>query len=822
MNNKNKGFTFVEVLISISIIILIWVVAMTNYFWMKNNSNNSKIESDLVTLQNSFISYYNDKEEYPMPKWNQKFFWSDGSYRHSEESQNLHWVSGFVTQNILDKKYLDYTPLDPNTSQYYGYAKTMDNSGFEIAWVLINGNEFTSKVYWNYTWETWVRYLVREYAWNEFVENNSHTTFPYNPYEMVLIWSVENINWTVNVNDFSAIDGTQVTQWDIVFVGAWSSASIYYSDGSEVMLWDTSENTELYLTDLSYKWEDNLLTSVSQVLKSWNLFVKASKMNTDWWESEFNVYTDDVVASVRWTIFWVNAENNEISLIEWEVEVEELPEEAKQEIQEIAQNTSSTIDEKTRRLRIAEMWENIRRLRIEKREEITNTWSISVEKWGTPKSIRLDLTRETLEENIDASTAIYENIPTEYKETLKQIQEDNAILKIDYENFIQRNIPDNVTEFKFVNLPEVESGTSIIPVFLKKYKNLENDNIWIYFDKLLPNENIFKKTDQEIIIENNYLKTIKTDTLKICKWYKLTSSTNNTITGYRALSPKEKTMASLNVNDIRVSQDCSFFPEERWEIIEYSTLTSKTFSSGVNKIRITDVKVQEYESLRTDQDMPIVYVTKNNWNYSYFAESMNNDKNIVYSQNIVQVCKAYFTQWENYKDIPDNIKSENEENLKLYFLWQWSIPYIIKDCDLIIEDNQSGTVLEEDGNDNIISYKDLTAESFSNNKKSILFNDLYDRSRNLIFYIVKDNWTYKAFLQSLTSDNTIKWENIVKICKAFDSSSLGIKNSISNAIQGKNIDFNIIWDLWISYFPNYVKIDKTNCDLGNYNNTNSN
>ncbi|MEA3387284.1 MAG: hypothetical protein U9Q66_02650 [Patescibacteria group bacterium] len=47
----------------------------------------------------------------------------DTAYAHGIED-NPFAVSGFITENTLPKKYMNYLPLDPKTNQYYGYAKT--------------------------------------------------------------------------------------------------------------------------------------------------------------------------------------------------------------------------------------------------------------------------------------------------------------------------------------------------------------------------------------------------------------------------------------------------------------------------------------------------------------------------------------------------------------------------------------------------------------------------------------------------------------------------------------------------------------------------
>ena len=56
MINSKKAFSFIEVIIASSIIVIISVVAATNYSGMQDKTTNSKILSDIQTLNNYLIN----------------------------------------------------------------------------------------------------------------------------------------------------------------------------------------------------------------------------------------------------------------------------------------------------------------------------------------------------------------------------------------------------------------------------------------------------------------------------------------------------------------------------------------------------------------------------------------------------------------------------------------------------------------------------------------------------------------------------------------------------------------------------------------------
>jgi len=256
---------------------------------------------------------------------------SRSSYAHSYDDGETFWVHWFVTEDTISKKYLQITPMDYNTEQYYAYWKTKEKNDmvtdykkvanqFEIAGVLREENDTMAFVKWNYTAEIWPFNLIREYNWPDFV-TDKWIHLPYNSTDRILTARVWEFSWWVTINwSDEDIDSIELRSWDEIDVSTWWTASIYFSDGSKSILWDDSKNSKLILSNMDLKKKDNLITRVKLVLWGWTIWNKATSLSDD---SEFEIYTTDSIAAVRWTVFWVNKSDIDTDIIvkEWKVEI---------------------------------------------------------------------------------------------------------------------------------------------------------------------------------------------------------------------------------------------------------------------------------------------------------------------------------------------------------------------------------------------------------------------------------------------------------------------------------------------------------------------
>jgi len=67
MNKQQKAFSFVELIISISILVLLSVIAFTTYNSNNNKANNAKTEAGTITLKNALLSYLEENKTLPEP-----------------------------------------------------------------------------------------------------------------------------------------------------------------------------------------------------------------------------------------------------------------------------------------------------------------------------------------------------------------------------------------------------------------------------------------------------------------------------------------------------------------------------------------------------------------------------------------------------------------------------------------------------------------------------------------------------------------------------------------------------------------------------------
>ena len=155
--------------------------------------------------------------------------------------------------------------------------------------------------FWRVTWShlQFFHHLRRD-------TSKSQTHLPYNPYEHILIVTDNNKK--------------TYRTWDTITTWNWETKTLYFSDGS---ISELKPNSSLTISELDFKsQENNLLTTVKLFLSSWEIFTKATALNPQ--GSDFQIYTSDTTAAVRWTIFSVSYLNwkTTVSVYKWEVEVQ--------------------------------------------------------------------------------------------------------------------------------------------------------------------------------------------------------------------------------------------------------------------------------------------------------------------------------------------------------------------------------------------------------------------------------------------------------------------------------------------------------------------
>lgn len=301
---KRKAFSLVEIVIVVTIIALLSIVGFTYNNSRISKSHNAKVAADIATINTSLLAYEAAEAETLEPMWNTNYFSKNGTYVHT--GSEAYGAYGHFTEDSLAKKYLDIIPLDPRTNQYYSYWVKKSNGQHELAGVIKEEDWYIARVVSTYDWVGGIDSLIREYNWANFVKDN-RANLPYNPEDVLLV--ATDKDWKI------------YKAGDTITVPAWNKLEIFFSDGSvSILEADTGEDANIELKELDFPKGNNLITNIKLFLNAWSLWTQATKLDK---ESNFEVYTQDTTASVRWTVFRVRAQgwNTDVAVYLWEVEV---------------------------------------------------------------------------------------------------------------------------------------------------------------------------------------------------------------------------------------------------------------------------------------------------------------------------------------------------------------------------------------------------------------------------------------------------------------------------------------------------------------------
>lgn len=337
MRNK-KAFSFVEIIIVLSILILISIVIIKISSDSKDNSQNLKVKSDIASITTALNSIIEQEKILPLPEWNRNYFKIDYAYSHEkfdDKDDPAFWVYWKVTEKIIKKDYLTEVPLDPRTNQYYSYWKTREWENFEIAWVIKEKEVYKAKVTWNYRWDKWVISLIREYNWPYFV-TDWWSNLPYNPEKIILTatdkkWNVFQEKDRLKFENNNFFKNNIKIEADIVKENWKDYYDLYFSDWS---IWRLELSSKVEIDFWRNNWEFSfrnkwITSKISLFLETWKLWVFASDIRES--SSNFDIATQDLTAAVRWTVFYVEKANftwcqeciwnTKVKVFKWKVEI---------------------------------------------------------------------------------------------------------------------------------------------------------------------------------------------------------------------------------------------------------------------------------------------------------------------------------------------------------------------------------------------------------------------------------------------------------------------------------------------------------------------
>ncbi len=231
----NKGFTLVELIVVISILIILGTIAFISMQNYTKTSRDSVRISDMSRMKTWLELFQIEAAKYPDP---------DGttSITYSGSTVWTQWDFGQIAFQSVDK--LDKLPLDPLTEINYGYSVTNTKKEYQLSWVM-ETDEYTTlnTDTLNAADKEWMLRIIGNYNGEIIKVQASWTT------HVLAVPSIITSTWTdlldIITNDKLAYDGYR------------NLPSNYSNNGTYKHLWETTS--------------PNLVNSSDFVLYSWDL-----------------------------------------------------------------------------------------------------------------------------------------------------------------------------------------------------------------------------------------------------------------------------------------------------------------------------------------------------------------------------------------------------------------------------------------------------------------------------------------------------------------------------------------------------------------------
>lgn len=273
MKKERKAFTLVELVITITIIVILASISFLNIWDYTKNARDTVRISDLdniVSVMNLSLSTWDDliKPDNIVSE-NVKF----------QETWDLNWIEWeFWEQNFAKYSNLSNLPKDPKLKNNYKYFQSEDWDYYLLEATLENGEK---EVRTN-SWISNVRPLYEEmdpkadwtcekwyYLWNEKCRI---------PWEMELVYRLENLNSAKIILDFKGNYNIVEIDWGDEELNNKCVKNKKWKDWNLTSYWD-------------YIARDNHYSITCDVNKLWDFIVKV-KWFADWYWRTYNTVND--------------------------------------------------------------------------------------------------------------------------------------------------------------------------------------------------------------------------------------------------------------------------------------------------------------------------------------------------------------------------------------------------------------------------------------------------------------------------------------------------------------------------------------------------
>jgi prepilin-type N-terminal cleavage/methylation domain-containing protein len=310
-SQKPKAFTLVELIVSITILAILWTIAFISMQWYSKSSRDSVRISDLSSIKTTFELFHIDAWKYPIPTdwYNVTYSW------WLVWSQWIFWESTFTNISKLNK-----IPKDPLTGKEYTYSLLNTKQEYELAWIMesdslafnntllnqTNAADATmvAMVTWNYNWKT----LNVQKVWQAcIVAMPSIITSTWTTLEQI----IPN-NYLV-YNNYRNLPSNywQLTKFKLL---GEPNLKLVNQSNMDLYCWDYSQLNTNEATRLSFV--DNLQKAYSwtQVEVTWmikNVLELTIDINNP--STALKIYTIDIVEQITW-----NPISNDQKLLAWQ------------------------------------------------------------------------------------------------------------------------------------------------------------------------------------------------------------------------------------------------------------------------------------------------------------------------------------------------------------------------------------------------------------------------------------------------------------------------------------------------------------------------